>query len=266
VVGVSSGYSVSVLSDRCPRIARLDHRASPFPATPLRTVRKVLPDTALPRIVAHRRGRTPVGERSLVCGWIGLVSTHPAALLPACDPAARPSLSQRSVVADLRAVLCPAPTPSRLAVALAEEGLSRSLTDCPCLPRPLHRRVLDGCASQGFPASVAFAAWSPARLPLVPGSSRGCLTMRQTSRDAADCRLARRPKGGFDSGLRRLDFARRRRSTTRRLGPYRGRTSTGKPIRAFWTHLERGTPSRGESGGGMARRIGLERAGEETAP
>src|SRR5438045_6095203 len=55
----------------------------------------------------------------------------------------------------LLAVLCPAPTPSRLACALAEEGLSSSPQDCPCIPRPLRRGVLDGCASQGFPASVA---------------------------------------------------------------------------------------------------------------
>ena|SRR5438309_609290 len=39
----------------------------------------------------------------------------------------------------------------------------------------------------------------------------------------------------------------------------RGLKRTPKP-------LKRGTPSRGECVGGMARRIGLERAGEETAP
>jgi hypothetical protein len=60
--------------------------------------------------------------------------------------------------------------------------------------------------------------------------------MRQTSRDAADCRVARPPEEGFVSGLRRGAFAPfsiRRRSATRRLGPYRGRTCTGKPIGAF---------------------------------
>jgi hypothetical protein len=98
MVGVASDYSVAALSGRCPRISLLDRAVSPFPATPLRTVREVLPHTALPRIVTHRRGRTPVGERSPVYGWISLVSTHPAVLLPACDPAARPSLGRGSVV------------------------------------------------------------------------------------------------------------------------------------------------------------------------
>jgi len=233
VVGVSSDWSVSVLSDRCPRIALPDPAASPFPATPLRTVREVLPHTALPRIVTHRRGRTPGGERSLVCGWIGLVSTHPAALLPACDPAARPSLGRGSVVPSPPAVLCPAPSPSRRAHAPTEEGLSSSPRDCPCIPRPLRRRVLGGCTSQGFTASVAFANLSPARLPLVLQLPGGCLTARQTSRHAADCRFACRPEDGFDSGLHRPDFAGRRRSATRRLGPYRDRTYTGKPLGAY---------------------------------
>src|SRR5947209_3177154 len=56
--------------------------------------------------------------------------------------------------------------------------------------------------------------------------------MRQTSRHAADCRFARPPAEGFVSGLRRTDFAARRHSATRRLGPYRDRTFTGKLIRA----------------------------------
>ena len=237
VVGVSSDWSVSVLSDRCPRIARLDHRAPPFPATPLRTVREVLPHTALPRIVTHRRGRTPVGERSPVIGWISLAGTHPAALLPVRDPAARPSLGRGSVVPALQTVLCPAPTPSgpgptaaHTAPLLAQEGLSSSVNDCPDIPRPLRRRVLDGCTSQGFTASVAFALESRARLPLVP--LPGCVTTLQTSLDAADCQLARPPREGFVSGLRRGDFAPfsiRRRSATRRLGPYRDQTFTGKP-------------------------------------
>src|SRR6266542_1420801 len=213
MTGVSSGYSVAALSGRCPRIALLD--------------------PALPRIVTHRQGRTPVGERSPLYGWISLVSTHPAALLPASDPAARPSLGRGCVVPALVTVLCPAPTPSRLAVAQAEEGLSSSPTDYPCIPRPLRRGVLDGCASQGFTASVAFADLSPARLPLLPWSPRGCLTTRQPSLHAADCRFARPPREGFVSGLRRADFAARRRSATRRLGPYRDRTYTGKPLGAY---------------------------------
>src|SRR5260370_39676992 len=145
------------------------------------------------------------------------MNTHQTDLSPQPDPAARPSLGRGSVVPGLQAVLCPALTPSRLACALTEEGLSSSLTDCPCIPRPLRRRVLDGCTSQGFTASMACADWSPARLPLAPQSPGGCLTTRQTSRDAADCRFARRPKDGFDSGLLRPDFAGRRPSATRRL-------------------------------------------------
>src|SRR6266567_8077676 len=43
------------------------------------------------------------------------------------------------------------------------------------------------------------------------------------------------PKEDFVSGLRRRDFSPfsiRRRSATRRLGPYRDRTFTGKPLTA----------------------------------
>ena len=55
-----------------------------------------------------------------------------------------------------------------LASARSQEGLSSSAMDCPCIPRPLRRRVLDGCASQGFADSVAFARSFEARLPLGP--------------------------------------------------------------------------------------------------
>ena len=72
--------------------------------------------------------------------------------------------------------------------ARPEEGLSSSPLDYPCIPRPIRRRVLDGCASQGFAASLAFALFTGARLPLVP--LPGCLTALQTSLDAADRRFA----------------------------------------------------------------------------
>ena len=65
-------------------------------------------------------------------------------------------------------VLCSAPTPSGVAQALPQEGLSSSVMDCAYIPRPLRRRVLGGCASQGFTASMAFAHKAGARLPLVP--------------------------------------------------------------------------------------------------
>src|SRR6266581_8494274 len=105
MVGLASDCSVAALSGRCQRISVRDLVASPFPAAPLRTVRAVLPHTALPRIVTHRRGRTPGRERSPSYGWISLVSTHPAALLPVCDPATRPSLGPGSVVPALPTVL-----------------------------------------------------------------------------------------------------------------------------------------------------------------
>ena len=120
--------------------------------------------------------------------------------------------------------------------------------DCPCMPRPLRRRVLGGCASQILTASVAFADLRPARLPLVPPSPGGCLTTRQTSLHAADCRVARPPEEGFVSGLRRGDFAPfsiRRRSATRRLGPYRNRTFTGKHITACSGHTHSRMPLSG---------------------
>src|SRR5712692_7521068 len=140
-----------------------------------------------------------------VCGWVSRIDTHRTDLLSLHSPAAGPSLGESCVVSRLRAVLGPAPTPSRLACALTEEGLSRSGWDCPCIPRPLRRRVLDGCTSQGFTASVAFAAPVPARLPLFP--LPGCLTTPQTSRDAADCRIACPPREDVVSGLRQPDFA-----------------------------------------------------------
>ena len=142
--------------------------------------------------------------------------------------------------ARLRLPLGPVPTRlSPLPHLLTQEGLSSSPSDCSCIPRPLRRRVLGGCTSQGFTASMAFAAPVPARLPLLP--LPGCITAPQTSRNAADCRLARPPKEGFVSGLRRGDFAPfsiRRRSATRRLGPYRDQTFTGKPRSAsLGTHF-----------------------------
>jgi hypothetical protein len=90
----------------------------------------------------------------------------------------------------------------------------------------------DYSGTQVFTASVVFAPLGQARLPLVPGSRRVLVTMRQTSLDAADCRFARLPCEDIVSGHRRRDLSRepfRRRSATRRLGPYRDRTFTGKP-------------------------------------
>jgi hypothetical protein len=244
MTGVSSGYSVSALSGRCPRIALRDPAASPFPATPLRTVRAVLPHTALPRSVTPRQGQAPSENDRLLTGGSALraltqrLSFRSVIRLPGL-PSGGVLLSPpcKRYYARLRLPL--GPVPARLAPLphlLTQAGLSRSPSDCPCLPRPLRRGVLGGCTSQGFTASMAFADLRAARLPLAPGSLRGCLTTPQTARDAADCRWARPPEEGFVSGLRRGDFApfsMRRRSATRRLGPYRDRTCTGKPLGAY---------------------------------
>jgi hypothetical protein len=130
--------------------------------------------------------------------WLGRFSlgdTHRTDLLSSRGSAARPFLPGSSVVSPVQAVLCPAPTPFRLAFTLAraEEGLSSSSYTCPCIPSPLRRRVLRGCASQGFTPSVVFALARQARLPLVPRRSGVHLTARQTSRNATDCRFARLP-------------------------------------------------------------------------
>jgi hypothetical protein len=209
-----------------------------FPAAPLRTGREVLPHPALHRpsarslsgpALAQASGRSPrrgadQPRRALL----------PAARLLKRGPAARPSLDQRSVVAGRLTVLCPAPTPSRWAVAPGEEGLSSSWSDCPHVPFPIRRGVLRGCPSKVFPTSLAFAFAAQARLPLGPWRSpaRVNLTARQDSRYATDRTLARPPEEDFVSGLRRPDLAARRRSATRQLGLYLGRTFTGKPDQA----------------------------------
>jgi len=128
------------------------------------------------------------------------------------------------------------------------EGLSSSWSDCPHVPSPLHRRVLGGCALTGSPffsTSVAFDAQrapaAQARLPLGPLwlPTQVNLTVRQSSLDATDRTVARPPCEDFVSGLRRPDFAGRRRSATRQLGLYRDRTCTGKPDQASSGHTQR---------------------------
>src|SRR5260370_19490558 len=64
MVGLASDYSVSALSGRCPRISVPDRAVSPFPATPLRTVHKVLPYTALHRTFARPRSACRVSVPS----------------------------------------------------------------------------------------------------------------------------------------------------------------------------------------------------------
>ena len=60
----------------------------------------------------------------------------------------------------------------------AETGLSCSHDDCPTIPRPIRRRVLQGCMSKRFTPSMAFAPSCQARLPVAP--------LRAGCNDAAD--------------------------------------------------------------------------------
>src|SRR5580765_8994545 len=57
---------------------------------------------------------------------------------------------------------------SRGLTAGAETGLSCSHDGCPTIPRPLRRRVLQGCISKLFTPSMAFASTGQARLPVDP--------------------------------------------------------------------------------------------------
>jgi hypothetical protein len=72
------------------------------------------------------------------------------------------------------------------------EGLSSSRRHYPNVPRPLRRRVLHGCASRLFTASMAFARLFRARHSLVPPlTGAGRVTTRQASLDATDRSVAR---------------------------------------------------------------------------
>ena len=163
-----------------------------FPPAPPRTVREVLPHTAL-----HRSFTRPLGGwesaslavRSSLLGWFGHADTHRTERLTSHGPTAGPSLGEGSVVRSPGNGTMPRSDALSVGLHPAEEGLSSSPLDYPCIPRPLPRRVLGGCASQGFTPSVAFAHLRGARLPLGPAHAGG-ITGRQTSRDAADCRLA----------------------------------------------------------------------------
>ena len=141
--------------------------AAPFPAAPLRTVREVLPHTALHQTfpasgaVAWKIGRP-------LKGWLAQRSTHPTDLFRLPDLAAGPSLGRGSVVPLPANGTMPGSDSLSLLLRASEEGLSSSAFDYPDIPRPLHRRVLDGCTSQFFTASVAFALQRGARLPLAP--------------------------------------------------------------------------------------------------
>src|SRR5664279_4682680 len=131
-----------------------------------------------------------------------------------------PSLTGGCDVRSAPAVLRPPPTPTRhkahfpastgyrtrftgdiRAGHRAGEGLPSSRRHYLNVPRPVRRRVLGGCSSRIFTASMAFTVITAARLPLLPPSRAGPLTTLQASLDAAD-RTVAPPKGlstlGFD--------------------------------------------------------------------
>ena len=137
---------------------------------------------------AHRRSSGPSHHRRLCC------------------PAAHP-------------VLRPPPTPTRPAIHFpgspvighrfpaarsagcrAGEGLPSSRRHYRCVPRPIRRGVLHGCASRLFAASMAFTLISGARHSLLPPEG-------ETSNDAAGFASCygphrRSPMRAFDAGLR----------------------------------------------------------------
>jgi hypothetical protein len=90
-----------------------------FPPAPLRTVREVLPHTALPQTFGRRGVPLPAAwptERSSSSGADrSRRNTSPTVRWGRTRLAAGPSLGEGSVVPRLLTVLCPAPTPSRLA-------------------------------------------------------------------------------------------------------------------------------------------------------
>ena len=132
-------------------------------------------------------GQAPVRERSLLNGWISLVSTHPAVLLPACDPAARPSLGPGCVVPTLPTVLCPAPTPSgsgpnaaKAAPPLTDPGGSLQFPNGLCLPSTAS--TPEGSWRLHFPGLHRFHGLRR----LEPGSApSGPPVSRRVSNDAA---------------------------------------------------------------------------------
>ena len=160
------------------------------------------------------------------------------------------------------------PRSDSLWVALA---LTRRVSPVPCTTLPAFRVLyaggfLVGAFPRSSPLPWAFAFWDQTRLPLALCMQRS-LTARQTSRYAADCRFAQPPfrplSAGFDAGLsagpgRSLGL--RRRSATRRLGPYRDRTLTGKPCTAYLDALPKLLNTRILSSAAAARLAWLPRA------
>ena len=138
----------------------------------------------------------------------------------------------------------PAPTPSGLACALAQEGLSSSLVGL-----SLHSVSLTPEGSSWLlPVLHHFHGLHPS----VPGSAPSCPRLRGGACRRGRVRVMLRTAGllafltktlsaGFDAGV----SPGRRRSATRRLDPYRDRTFTGKPNVAYLdTRRRRPAPRR----------------------
>ena len=95
--------------------------------------------------------------------------------------------------------------PAALADHRAGEGLPSSRRHLLNVPHPLRRRVLHGCTSRLYTASMAFTPNYRARHSLLPARRRDALTTRQASLDAADRSVAS-PARAFDAGLRHRAF------------------------------------------------------------
>ena len=161
---------LTALSGRCPHISVLGHEAVPFPAAPPQTGREVLPHPAF-----HRT----VGPLLSVAGssWPSGRSPFSGADQPSGHYSGGPVRSARSgcqafpprklCCLPAPAVLCPAPTPSRLVHTRTEEGLSSSVSGSPCIPRPL---TPEGSWRLRFPGLHRFHGLRR----LAPGSAPPC--------------------------------------------------------------------------------------------
>ncbi len=81
--------------------------------------------------------------------------------------AAGPSLALGCVVRALGRYYAPLRLPLGGSLP-AQEGLSSSVHDAPCIPRPLRRGVLGGCVSQVFPTSMGLRLLGPGSAPPCP--------------------------------------------------------------------------------------------------
>jgi len=206
-----------------------------FPSAPLRTVREVLPHHPLrgyplsPRPSANGASRRlqpgPVNGR-LLLGWLVPEGTHP-------QRSAGPALVWLRGLPSGRVLLSLACSryyaPLRLPLGWLAPDRGGPLQFRVGRSRRSASLTPEGSWGLHFPGLHPFRGLRPALRGSAPScpACAGGITGRQTSLYATDRRFACLPFEGFVSGLRRRDLARRRRSATRRLGPYRDRTYTG---------------------------------------